>query len=92
MVPSCMSTWVYSCIRSNFLFEDKYGTLHMVHGNMDVHMYSKTMMIRILWGTIGMYELFDASRLILRRCPCLTSVCCNIVRIALTRIHVTMSW
>ena len=34
-----MSTCVYSCICSNFLFEDRYGTLHMVRGNTYVHMY-----------------------------------------------------
>ena len=45
---------------------------------------------RMLWVTMGMYVPFVAPSLTLRRCPCVTSVSCNIVRIALTRISVTM--
>ena len=48
-------------------------------------------MIRMLWVTMGMYVPFVAPSLTLRRCPCVTTVSCNIVRIALTHIHVTMS-
>ena len=47
--------------------------------------------MRMLWMMMGMYVLFVAPNLTLRRCPCVTSVSCNIVRIALTHIHVTMS-
>ena len=68
----------------------------MVHGNMCVHMYGLhlhrwTMMMRMLWVTMGMCVPFIAPSLTLRRCPCVTSVSCNIVRVTLTRIHVTMS-
>ena len=48
-------------------------------------------MMRMLWMKMGMYVPFVAPSLTLRRCPCVTSVSCNIVRIASTRIHVTMS-
>ena len=91
---SCMSTCVYSYICSNFLFEDKYGTLHMVHGNMYPHMYGphlhrRTMMMRMLWVTMGMHVPFVAPSLD----PEKMSMCerCNIVQIALTSIHVTVS-
>ena len=87
---------VYSCICSNFWFENQYGTLHMVHGNMYLHMYGlhlrrRTMIMRMLWVAMGMYVPIVAPSLTLRRCPCVTSVSCNIVRLALTRIHVTVS-
>ena len=90
-----MSTCVYSCICINFLFEDRYGTLHMVRGNTYLHMYGlhlhrRTMMMRMLWVMMGMFVPFVAPSLTLRRCPCVTSVNCNIVRIALTHTHVTM--
>ena len=48
-------------------------------------------MMRMLWVTMGMYVPFVVPSLTLRRCPCVTSVGCNIVQIALTRIHLTMS-
>ena len=48
-------------------------------------------MMRMLWVTMGMYVPFVAPSLTLRRCPCVTNISCNIVRIALTHIHVTMS-
>ena len=48
-------------------------------------------MMRMLWVTMGMYVPFVAPSLTLRRCPYVTSVRCNIVRIALTHIPVTMS-
>ena len=47
-------------------------------------------MMRMLWVTIPMYVSFIAPSLTLRKCPCVTSVSYNIVRIALTRTHVTM--
>ena len=47
--------------------------------------------MRMLYVTMGMYVPFVAPSLTLRRCPCVASVSCKIVRIALTRIHVTMS-
>ena len=48
-------------------------------------------MMRMLWVTMGMYVPFVAPSLTLKRCPCVTSVSCNIVQIALTRMDVTMS-
>ena len=48
-------------------------------------------MMRMWWVTVGMYVPFVASSLTRRRCPCVTSVGCNIVPIASTRTHVTMS-
>ena len=48
-------------------------------------------MMRMWWVTIWMYVPFVAPSLTMRRCPCVTSVNCNIVRIVLTHIHVTMS-
>ena len=48
-------------------------------------------MMTMWWVTMGMYVPFVAPSLTLRRCPCVTSVRCNIVRIALAHIHVTMS-
>ena len=48
-------------------------------------------MMRMLWVTMGMYVPLVAPSLTLRRCPCVKSVSCNIVHIALTLIHVTMS-
>ena len=48
-------------------------------------------MMRMLWVTMGMYVPFVAPSMTLRRCPCVKSGSCNIVQIALTRIHVTMS-
>ena len=48
-------------------------------------------MMRMLWVMMGMFVPFVAPSLTLRRCPCVKSVNCNIVRIALTRMHVTMS-
>ena len=47
--------------------------------------------MRMLWVTMGMYVPFVAPSLTLRRCPCVTTVSSNIVRIALTCIHVTVS-
>ena len=44
-------------------------------------------MMRMLWVMIGMYVPFVAPILTLKRCPCVTSVNCNIVRIALTHTH-----
>ena len=49
------------------------------------------MVIRMLRVMMGMYVPFVAPSVTVRRCPCVTSVSCNIVRIALTHIHVTMS-
>ena len=48
-------------------------------------------MMRMWWVVMGMYVPFVAPSVTLRRCPCVTSVSCNILRIALTRLHVTMS-
>ena len=47
-------------------------------------------MMRMLGLMMGMYVPFVAPSLTLKRCPCVTSVNCNIVRIALTHTHVTM--
>ena len=47
-------------------------------------------MMRMLWVTMGMYVPFVAPSLTLRKCSCVKSFSCNIVQIALTRIHVTM--
>ena len=47
-------------------------------------------MMWMLWVMMGMYVPFVAPSLTLKRCPCVTSVNCNIVRIALTHTHVTM--
>ena len=47
-------------------------------------------MMRMLLVMMGMFVPFLAPGLILRRCPSVTSVNCNIVRIALTHTHVTM--
>ena len=63
----------------------------MVHETMylrmyGLHLHTKTMMMRMLWVTMGMYVPFVAPTLSLRRCPCMTSVSCNIVWIALARI------
>ena len=60
----------------------------MVRENTYLHMYGlhlhrRTMMMRMLWVMMGMFVPFVAPR----RCPCVTSVNCNIVRIALTRTH-----
>ena len=41
-------------------------------------------MMRMLWVMMGMYVPFVAPSLTLKSCPCVTSVNCNIVRIALT--------
>ena len=41
----------------------------------------------MLWVMMGMYVPFVAPSLTLKRCPCATSVNCNIVRIALTGRH-----
>ena len=46
--------------------------------------------MRILWVTTVMYVPFFTPSLKLRRCPCVTSVRYNIVRIALVRIQVTV--
>ena len=48
-------------------------------------------MTRMWWVTMGMYVPFVAPSLTPRRCPCMASVSCNIVQIALTRVHVTIS-
>ena len=48
-------------------------------------------MMRMWWVTLRMYVPFVAPSVTLRRCPCVTSVSCNIVRIALTSLHATMS-
>ena len=58
MLLICMSICLYSCICSNFLCEDKYRTLHMVHGNTHYHIYGphmhqKTTMMRMLWVMLG---------------------------------------
>ena len=37
--------------------------------------------MRMLWVMMGMFVPFVAPSLTLRRCPCVTSVSCNIVRI-----------
>ena len=94
-------TDLYECVRillhlQQFCFEDKCRTLHMVPGNTylqiyGLHLHRRTMMMRMLWVTMGMYVPFVAPSVTLRRCPCVTSVSCNIVQIALTRIHVTIS-
>ena len=68
----------------------------MVHGKMYPHMYglhlrTRTMMMRMLCVAMGMHMPFVAPSPTLRRCQCVTSVNWNIVRIALTHIHVTMS-
>ena len=47
-------------------------------------------MMRMLWVMMGMFVPFVAPSLTLKRFPCVTSVNCNIVRIALTPTHVTM--
>ena len=49
-------------------------------------------MMRMLRVMMGMYVPFVAPSPTLKRCPCGTSVKCNIVRIALahTHTHVTM--
>ena len=39
--------------------------------------------MRMLWVAMGMYVPFAAPSLTLRRCPCVTSVSCDIVLIAL---------
>ena len=44
-------------------------------------------MMRMWWVVMGMYVPFVAPSLTLKRCPCVTSVNCNIVRIALTHTH-----
>ena len=46
--------------------------------------------MRMLWVMMGMYMPFVAPSLTPKRCPCVTSVNCNIVRIALTHTHVTL--
>ena len=48
--------------------------------------------MRMFWVVMGMYVPFVAPSLTLRRCPCVASVNCNIVRIALTHTHVTMRY
>ena len=48
-------------------------------------------MMRMLWVMMGMYVPFVAPSLTLKRCPCVTSVNCNIVRIALTHMLATSS-
>ena len=72
---SCMSTCVYSCICNNFWFEDKYSALHMVHGNTYLHMYGshlhmRTMIMMMLWVTMGMYVSFVSPSLTMKRCSC----------------------
>ena len=47
-------------------------------------------MMRMLRVTTGMYAAFVAPSLTFRRCPCVTSVSCNVVRIALVHIHMTV--
>ena len=44
-------------------------------------------MMGMLWVMVGMYVPFVAPSLTRKRCPCVTSVNCNIVRIALTHTH-----
>ena len=44
-------------------------------------------MMRMLWVMMGMFVPFVAPSLTLKRCACVTSVNCNIVRIALTHTH-----
>ena len=44
-------------------------------------------MMRMLWVMMEMYVPFVAPSVTLKRCPCVTSVNCNIVRIALTHTH-----
>ena len=55
-----------------------------------LYLHRRTMMMRMLWVMMGMFVPFVAPSLTLKRCPCVTSVNCNIVRIALTHTHVTM--
>ena len=52
--------------------------------------HRRTMMMRMLWVMMGMFVPFVAPSLTLKRCPCVTSVNCNIVQIALTHTHVTV--
>ena len=47
-------------------------------------------MMRMLWVMMGMFVPFVAPSVALTRCPCVTSVMCNIGRIALAHTHVTM--
>ena len=49
----------------------------------------KTILVRCLWVMMGMYVPFVAPSLTVRRCPCVASVTCKIVRIVLRHIHVT---
>ena len=44
-------------------------------------------MMRMLWVMMGIFAPFVAPSLTLKRCPCVTSVDCNIVQSALTRTH-----
>ena len=46
--------------------------------------------MRMLWVMMGMFVPFVTPSVTLKRCPCVTSVNCNIVQIALTHTHVTM--
>ena len=64
----------------------------MGRGNPYLHMYGphlhkRALMMRILWVVMGMYVPSVAPSLTVKRCPCLSSVNCNIVRIALTHTH-----
>ena len=47
-----------------------------------LHPHRRTMIMRMLSVTMGMYVPFVVPSLTPRRCPCVTSVNCNIVRIA----------
>ena len=60
-----------------------FGVAHMY----GLHLHSKTMMMRMLWVMMGMFVLFVAPSLTLKRCLCVTSVKCNIEWIALTHTH-----
>ena len=44
-------------------------------------------MMRMLLVMMGMFVPFVAPSLTLKRCPCVTSVNCNVVRIALAQTH-----
>ena len=63
---------------------------HSLRRRYGPHLHRRTMMMRMLRVLMGMYVPFVAPSLTLKRCPCVTSVNCNIVRIALTHTHTHM--
>ena len=88
-VPSCMSTCRYSCICNSFRRQVRYppyGLWEHVLAHVCACM-DRAMMMRMLWVMMGMYVPFVAPSLTMKRCPCVTSVNRNIVRIALTHTH-----